>query len=59
MKYFFRAYKDHLGNDCKSFYGKEEHGNMFGISSDENNIDTQAFLAWVAEGNTAEEWTGN
>jgi hypothetical protein len=27
------------------------------IPISENNADYQAYLAWVAEGNTAEEWT--
>jgi hypothetical protein len=29
------------------------------IPFDEGNRDYRAYLAWVAEGNTAEEWTGN
>jgi hypothetical protein len=33
-----------------------ETGNMF--TESEDNTDYQAYLAWVAEGNTAEEWEG-
>lgn len=27
------------------------------ITADESNSEYQAYLAWVAEGNTAEEWS--
>ena len=35
------------------------NGGVRTFAADENNIDYQAYLAWVAEGNEAEEWTGN
>ena len=47
---------------CLSPYNNEksfrcEDGRMF--DSDPTNSDYQQYLAWVAEGNTAEEWSPN
>lgn len=36
-----------------------ENGEVSSIPMVETNTDYQGYLAWVAEGNTAEEWTGN
>ena len=47
----FYIFIDHLGN---SFVVSDE-GSF--IPTDEGNRDYQAYLAWVAEGNVAEEWT--
>ena len=31
---------------------------VMSIPADPANVDYQAYLVWVADGNTAEEWTG-
>ena len=32
---------------------------MLWIPMSDDNTDYQKYLAWIEEGNTAEEWTGN
>jgi hypothetical protein len=37
----------------------EIDGMQYSCSCDTDNKDYQTYLAWVAEGNEATEWTGN
>jgi hypothetical protein len=50
MQYFFNKIF------MESIVRINDDGSISGIPIDEANIDYQAYLAWVAEGNTAEEW---
>lgn len=36
-----------------------EDGSGLSFPLTDDNPNTAAYLAWVADGNTAEEWTGN
>lgn len=55
MIYFFTDV-EFLGNTKKLICRKDNDGLVWWLSDGESDF---AYLAWVAEGNTAEEWTGN
>ena len=50
MQYFFNKIF------MESIVRINDDDSISGIPIDEANVDYQAYLAWVAEGNTAEEW---
>jgi hypothetical protein len=55
MKYYIYSFIGMFEETCILII--REDGAQFAM--DETNSDYQAYLAWVAEGNSAEEWTGN
>ena len=55
MKYFFITLNAYPNNE-QAVIAVADDGRQYGIPNDPANIDYQAYLAWVAEGNTAEEW---
>lgn len=47
----------HIEKDIKVVVVNNADGSCSFIPFDEANTDYQNYLAWVAEGNTAEEWS--
>jgi hypothetical protein len=58
IEYFFVTVEK-FEETTQHLIGFTDDGRQIGIPADEGNMDYQAYLAWVDEGNTAEEWTGN
>jgi hypothetical protein len=56
MIYYIWQYTDFMNNECQAIMAKTSNGQVLGIPVDEGNTDYQAYLSWVAKGNTAEEW---
>jgi hypothetical protein len=50
----YKIYKPNNGLEPQSVFRLSD---MASIPFDEGNVDYQAYLAWVEEGNTAEEWS--
>lgn len=55
MRFFIHNYSSPLG-DGQAIIAIDEAGNILGVPSDEKNADYVAYLAWLAEGNTPEQW---
>jgi hypothetical protein len=57
MNYYLWTYDGPMNETSQAIIGQDESGQTFGIPEDLGNIDYQAYLEWVAAGNTAGEWT--
>ena len=56
MQYFFISIES-FDSTQQLLIAFDADGRQYGIPDDPNNTDYATYLAWVAEGNTAEEWT--
>ena len=54
MTITYKRYKNSYGQVAEGVNKYEDGVHVLSIPFDESNIDYQEYLAWVAEGNTAE-----
>lgn len=59
MMFYFFDTTDFYGNTQRHIMQRLNDGGVMSFPLTDDNPNTAAYLAWVAEGNTAEEWTGN
>ena len=50
---------DYKGSTQRHIMHPIDDGGIRSFPLTDDNPNTAGYLAWVAEGNTAEEWTGN
>ena len=55
MQYFYIR-QNYIGSNYDALIFFDGNNNMVSFPTDPANSDYQQYLAWVAEGNTAEEW---
>ena len=57
--FYYLDTTDMNGNTQRHIMQRLNDGGVMSFPLTDENPNTEAYLAWVAEGNTAEEWTGN
>ena len=56
--FYYLDMTDYRGNTQRNIMQPLDDGGVRSFMLTDDNPNTAAYLAWVAEGNTAEEWVG-